>query len=112
MFDMSVPDTLIYARDGIAYYTRVSEIEPSPALYEKSAGVWIDQFHSNWVDADAVGPHLRAGKKVCIVSPELHRRPHEVAWTRYRALQGLVSPNEMLFICTDFPDRAAKFFGP
>jgi hypothetical protein len=112
VFDMSVPDTLIYARRGIDYYTRVSEIEPVPSLYEMSCGVWIDQFHSDWVDADAVLPHLRAGKQVCIVSPELHRRPHEAAWARYRELQGLVSSSEMLFICTDFPDRAQKFFGP
>jgi hypothetical protein len=112
VFDMSVPDMLLYARDGIEYYTRVSEIEPVPSLYEKSTGVWIDQFYSDWADADAILPHLRGGKQVCIVSPELHRRPHEAAWTRYRALQDLVSPNEMLFICTDFPDRAEKFFGP
>jgi hypothetical protein len=112
VFDMSVPDMLLYARDGIEYYTRVSEIEPAPSLYEKASGVWIDQFHSDWVDADAVVPHLRAGKKACIVSPELHARPHEAAWARYRALQDLVLPNEMLFICTDFPDRAEKFFGP
>jgi hypothetical protein len=112
VFDMSVPDTLGYARRGIDYYTRVSEIEPVPSLYETSCGVWIDQFHSDWIDADAVLPHLRAGKKVCIVSPELHGRTHEAAWARYRGLEGLVSSNGMLFICTDFPDRAAQFFGP
>lgn len=110
VFDMSVPDMLIYARSGMAYYTRLSEIEPLPSLYQSSSGVWVDQFESDWADAQAVLPHLRAGKKVCIVSPELHRRPHEAAWARYRKLQTLVSPNEMLFICTDFPDRARTFF--
>jgi hypothetical protein len=112
VFDMSVPDALLYARRGIGFYTRVSEIEPVPSLYEQASGVWIDQFDSDWIDADAVLPHLRAGKQVCIVSPELHRRPHEAAWARYRALQGLVSSNQMLFICTDFPDRAQQLFGP
>src|SRR5262249_41926934 len=50
VFDMSVPDALGYARASIPYFTRQSEYEPEPALYEGAAGVWVDCFERDWSD--------------------------------------------------------------
>src|ERR1700744_6344591 len=33
-FDMSVPDMLLYARAGLPFFTRHSDVEPVPALYD------------------------------------------------------------------------------
>ena len=42
VFDMSVADTLGYEQQQIRFFTRQSEYEPQPPLYEKAGGVWLD----------------------------------------------------------------------
>ena len=107
-FDMSVPETLAYRREGIRYFTRESEYEPHSALYDDAAGVWMDMFHNDWITREHIVRHLDAGKQVAIVSPELHRRAHESFWERLRQ-DGLARyPGVML--CTDFPESARGFF--
>lgn len=110
-FDMSVPDMLAYRHASLPFYTRESELEPVPALYEQAAGVWLDQFTSDWVDATTLSRHLHAGKAVCIVSPELHGRAHETAWQRYREVL-TAAPGSVgrVLLCTDFPQQAREFF--
>jgi hypothetical protein len=108
-FDMSVPDALRYARAGLPFFTRQSEHEPSPALYEAARGVWVDAFERDWVEREVVAGHLAAGKSVALVSPELHGRPPEPFWSAlaawcaggFRATAGAE-----LFLCTDHPARA------
>ena len=104
-FDMAIPDLLVYAAAGLPFFTRQSEHELAPVLYAKAAGVWLDGFRSDWYDDRVLLDHLGNGKRVCVVSPELHRRPHEACWSRLRALRG---PGLML--CTDFPEEAKEFF--
>lgn len=107
-FDMSVPETLAYRRDGLRFFTRESEYESVPPLYADAAGVWIDMFHSDWVTAARIREHLNAGKQVAIVSPELHGRPHLDFWKRLQQA-GLHLESDFM-LCTDFPVAARDFF--
>jgi glycerophosphoryl diester phosphodiesterase len=110
-FDMSVPDMLAFRRASLPFFTRESELEPVPALYENAAGVWLDQFADDWVDEAVLSRHLHAGKAACIVSPELHGRAHEAAWQRYRdALTAVPGSAARVLLCTDFPQQAREFF--
>jgi hypothetical protein len=104
MFDMAVPDALHYLRQGMTTFTRQSEVEPVPSFYAASHGVWVDGFDGEWFSEADIGQHLDAGKRVCIVSPDLHRRDPEPLWTRMKSWSFLRDPRLML--CTDFPDRA------
>jgi glycerophosphoryl diester phosphodiesterase len=108
VFDMSVPDALRYVRAEIPYFTRQSEIEPEPALYAYAAGVWLDDFAGGFVAEERIAAHLRAGKRVAVVSPELHGRDHEAAWTQWRRWDVWRSPDVLL--CTDHPTRAREVF--
>ena len=51
IFDMSVPDMLIYLRENLPckVYGRLSEFESDLTLLNKIDGLWLDQFEKNWV---------------------------------------------------------------
>lgn len=106
-FDMSLPQMLEYHAAGLIFFTRQSEFEKVPLVYEDAAGVWLDSFITDdWICADLIQNHLNAGKKVCVVSPELHGRSPQNLWQKLKQID---SPN--LFLCTDYFDKAEKFFG-
>jgi hypothetical protein len=105
-FDMSVPDMLHWKRAGLRYFTRHSDLEPAPALYEGAAGVWLDGFDSTWFTAATVKGHLANGKDVCVVSPELHGRDPEAVWSLLRRVS--YSTTARLSLCTDLPQQFAK----
>lgn len=107
-FDMSVPEMLAYHRGGLRFFTRESEFERLPVLYNESAGVWMDMFHTDWICATHISRHLDAGKQVALVSPELHRRPHEPFWERL--LENEVARLTGVMLCTDLPAAAQEFF--
>ena len=107
-FDMSVPETLACRRDGLRYFTRESEFEPSPVLYAEAAGVWLDMFSSDWLQPADLNRHLDASKEVAVVSPELHGRPHLGFWQRLR--DGGFGRASRVMLCTDLPTAAAAFF--
>lgn len=109
VFDMSVPDTIQWVKAGIPVFTRHSDVEPEPVLYQQSAGVWLDGFHSDWWGAETVQRHLDRGKRVCIVSPELHGRDHRPVWDQL--LMQSVSRSHAVMLCTDFPEKAREIFG-
>jgi hypothetical protein len=106
-FDMSVPETLQYARDSVPFFTRESEYEPHPPLYEAASGVWIDCFEGDWIDEGVVAAHLDAGKAVCLVSPEVHGRPQDNTWETWRRWS--VRDDPRMSVCTDLPQRASEF---
>lgn len=108
VFDMSVPDTLGYLRQDLPVYTRCSEYERVPACLDQARGVWLDAFHGEWYDWPLVRSWLAAGKAVCLVSPELHGRPHRAWWEALRANDLHGEP--LLSLCTDFPTDAKDFF--
>lgn len=108
VFDMSVPDALRWLSSGIPVFTRHSDEEMDPSFYDRAAGVWLDAFHSDWWGPDVVARHLDAGKRVCIVSPELHGRDHRPVWEMLRGSD--ISGHENALICTDYPEQAREFF--
>lgn len=108
VFDMAVPDGLQYARLGLRLYTRHSEHEPAPAYYREAAGVWYDEFSAGRLGFAGLARHLRAGKEVCAVSPELHGRPFAAAWRALRAPDKKAGGR--LLLCTDRPREAEGYF--
>jgi len=108
LFDMSIPEQVVYARDGFRLFSRQSEYEPAPAMLDKADGVWLDGFHGTWFDETVVAAHREVGKKVCVVSPDLHKRPHLEFWKTMSGWSLLGDPDLML--CTDLPEDAKEFF--
>jgi len=107
-FDMSVPQMVEYRNEGILFFTRQSEYEKDPVLYDDAAGVWIDAFEDDtWITAQLLEEHMKRGKKVCIVSPELHKKEHKRLWTLLKQCDSL---GNSLMLCTDFPDEAKSYF--
>lgn len=111
-FDMSVPDMRIFAQNGLNFFTRISEIEQKCALYDEAQGVWCDEFYSHWISESTILTHLENGKKVAIVSPELHKRQYLSAWRDYKQIieSNALSGDSRIFLCTDFPHLAKEFF--
>lgn len=105
---MSIPQMVVYRDAGIKYFTGQSDIQPEPVLYEKAAGVWADCFTSaDWITPEIVRGHIESGKKICFVSPDLHkRRDYRAFWEKLRAWDD----GESLMLCTDYPDEAEEFF--
>lgn len=107
-FDMSVPQMVEFQQQGLVYFTRQSEIEPVPVMYETAAGVWIDGFwSSDWITQKLLEKHIVYGKTVCIVSPDLHGRPYLDFWAR---LYKLEINFDKVMLCTDYPFEACEFF--
>lgn len=105
VFDMSVPDMRSYLDLGIPTFTRMSEVEKSPAWLDRSAGVWLDAFEYEWYTMEDVEALLRLDKRVCIVSPELHGRSYTDLWAWLKQID-----NPQLILCTDYPDEANDYF--
>lgn len=106
VFDMAVPDMRSYLNASVPTYSRLSEVEPSPAWLEHCAGIWLDSFGEQWYDCSTISKFLALGKKVCIVSAELHGREHMAQWQQIADLK--FEPNLML--CTDLPEAAKLYF--
>ncbi|MBV9801644.1 MAG: hypothetical protein JO130_00575 [Solirubrobacterales bacterium] len=107
-FDMSVPDTLLYARAGLPFFTRHSDVESAPALYKQACGVWLDDFAGGFISEPRIAEHLAAAKRVAVVSPELHGRDHDAMWQEWRAWSVWGSADVLL--CTDQPNQAQEVF--
>ena len=106
--DMSVPETVVQIRLGLPVFTRASEYERAPVLYDQAIGVWLDAFVSDWFSTDDIDGFLQDGKAVVIVSPELHRRDHVSLWSRLR--RSKITDNPALMLCTDLPQDAQAYF--
>jgi glycerophosphoryl diester phosphodiesterase len=106
VFDMAIPDMRGYFEVGIPVFTRLSEYETAPVWLERSAGVWLDAFDSEWYTSGLIDDFRNLNKRVCIVSPELHGRPHQALWQILKPY----STDGMISLCTDFPTEAGVFF--
>lgn len=113
-FDMSVPDMVQYANRSIPFYTRQSDLETIPALLNRAQGVWIDQFFSPWFSYEVMDQHVAAGRRLCLVSPELHGRDPLAQWAIWRdwqtKLQHAGRDASLVTVCSDVPDEAIAFF--
>ena len=105
LFDMSIPDTLQWVKVPCPVYTRQSEYEPVAPLYDQAAGIWIDCFKHDWFEQDIIQAHLIAGKKVAVVSPELHGRDPAAVWSLLHTFQ-----DPRISLCTDRIPQARSFF--
>lgn len=107
-FDMSVPQMIEYREKGLKYFTRQSEYEIEPSLYDDAIGVWVDAFiEDSWITEKLLNDHLSKGKKVCIVSPDLHKRQYISFWNRLKTYK---IDFDNVILCTDFPLQAREFF--
>ncbi len=106
VFDMAVPDMRSYITEGVTTYTRQSDVEPFQAWLEQCAGVWLDHFAAGYHPNRTIVKHLNQGKKVCVVSPELHGHDVTKAWDSLYLLNDLPG----LMLCTDKPEQADVFF--
>jgi hypothetical protein len=109
VFDMSVPDGLQYIKQGgFNVFTRQSEYEKEPSFYDQAQGVWMDMFVNDWIEEKDIEKHLEKGKKICIVSPDLHKRNYLPFWEKLSKMS--VAESKNLMLCTDFPEEAKKLF--
>jgi hypothetical protein len=108
VFDMSIPDALGYVKKDFKIYTRQSEFELEPIFYDKAIGVWLDSFNSTWFDISLISNHLQNGKKVAIVSSELHKREKYELWHMLK--EDNIYLNNNILLCTDLPQEAKIFF--
>jgi glycerophosphoryl diester phosphodiesterase len=108
VFDMSIPDTIMYLKEGMNVFIRQSEHELGTSFYESASGIWLDAFDGVWYSEELVKKHLNNGKKVAIVSSELHNREYLKHWTLLKSWNIINDDN--LILCTDFPEKAIKFF--
>ena len=108
VFDMSIPDTFAYLREGMTVAVRMSEYEDGKWLLDTTNTVWLDAFHNEWYDQDMMISLLQDGKRVFVVSPELHGRPHQSLWDILRKIP--VSLRDNIYLCTDLVSEALENF--
>jgi len=106
VFDMSVPDMRCYLDAQMPVFVRMSEVETETPWIGEVVGIWWDSFDGGNCDISRVAAYLQEGKRVCLVSPELHNRPYQAFW---KAIETLRDQPELM-LCTDFPEQASEFF--
>ena len=109
VFDMSIPDTLSYIKFNIKFLTRISKYENDLSLVKKSHGIWLDQFDKNFISFKKINFFYKLNKNIFIVSPELHGRSYMQNWKLLKKIS-IKIPNAKIFLCTDFPNKANRFF--
>jgi hypothetical protein len=107
-FDMSIPEMVYQLCNKAHVFTGLNDIVRVPALLDESDGVWLDCFYSDWYGSDIVDGLLDMGKKVCLVSSDLHKRNYDEQWAKIKKYRDLASKN--LMICTDHPEEAQRYF--
>ena len=103
-FDMSIPDTLGYIESGLKFFVRQSEYETINSLYDKVDG-FIDD---DWITPDLIKEHRSKGKRVCIVSSDLHSRDYQKLWAGLKINE--ILEDDEIILCTDYPDKAKEYF--
>jgi hypothetical protein len=106
VFDMSVPDMRHYHQLGVTAYSRHSDVETEIVGLDRSRGVWLDAFQTDWYDSATIHRLLASEKQVAVVSPELHGRDPKPIW---KLLRSINDPDERLLCCTDQPDEFEKW---
>jgi hypothetical protein len=69
---------------------RYSELESLDTVFKwrgRAQWVWVDCFYSCWITGDDIRHLQSQGFKVCLVSPELQGRPHEIHPFAHRILE-------------------------
>lgn len=103
MFDMSIPEMVYDNKLGMKFFTGMSDIVTTPIMFDEADGIWLDCFNTDWFGEKEINEILEKNKKVCIVSPDLHKREYREVWMRYKNI-------EKAMLCTDYPMEAMEFF--
>lgn len=106
VFDMSVPEQVVFHREKFNVFTRMSEYEKIPILLEESQGIWMDEWKNSWISAKIINGFRKMDKLVAIVSPEIHGRDHRNLWSELKPFKG----DQGVWLCTDIPIEAEEFF--
>lgn len=109
VFDMSIPDTIGYLNKGYKVFTRQSEYEQTPSFIDIVDGIWLDEFITHWIKIGTIKNQIENDRKVCIVSPELHKRNYLTEWENYKEMFKIIS-SEKIMLCTDLPEKAKEYF--
>ena len=103
-FDLSGPEALVYLKEKLPLFNRISEYE-SPSLQHKDVrGSVVDSFTAD--GEKIIGQAITKAKPTLIISPELHGRPHLRLWRRLRDTRS----SGLVLLCTDHPEAARDFF--
>lgn len=108
-FDMSIPDEVVQLAAGLPVFTGLSDLLTVPPMLDEARGVWLDAFRGVWYDGALIRSLLEQGKRVCVVSEELHRRDPRAQWEMLRATAPI--GDDRLILCSDIPQQAQDFFG-
>lgn len=109
-FDMSVPDCLGYKNSGLTFYSRKSDIE-QPSLYAECSGVWLDNFSNGALDIESLKKYLMDGKRIALVSPELHGFEYNNYWALLKEfIVNNAKAQSQISLCTDYPSDAKEYF--
>ena len=107
-FDMSIPEMVVYRRMELPFYTRHSDIETELVLYDYAKGVWVDAFYDDWDEVEASVRHIKDGKAVTMISPEIHGKDEISIWEQIKNTN--LCLDESFNLCTDYPQKAKEFF--
>lgn len=107
-FDMSIPDTRAQLAAGNPTYLRISEFEGRSTLMSSASGIWLDAFESDEWRIEELRRLTSTGIKVCLVSPELHKREHRTFWQQLK--DSNLHTSDLVVLCTDVPEEAVDFF--
>lgn len=105
LFDMSVPEQIVYLNQNFQIFSRQSEFETSIIFYEKVQGIWMDEFAEDWIDQNSIEKHHQNKKKIGIISPEIHKKENCRLWNLLKKVD-----TSSIMLCTDVPKKAREFF--
>lgn len=104
LFDMSIPQARQMARCSLPFAARISEFESVEGLrsgpYAEARYLWIDCFDSDWFLCDRGVEKALATRATILVSPEVHGRDPEAAWSWVALMRSL---GHRVGLCTDLP---------
>jgi len=106
MFDMSVPEQVVYIKEVFHTFGRQSEFEQAVPMYKNVEGVWMDEFSQPWITDEIIAEHLRCGKRVGIISSEIHGNSADRLWGMLEQFRD----DQRLMLCTDMPLKAKEYF--
>jgi hypothetical protein len=87
----------------VSDYESVNTLEKAAQISQvKPNWVWIDSFSGNWEHLADVKKIKSMGYKVCIASPELHKRNLEL---ELESILRLVDISQIDAVCTKYPDK-------
>lgn len=105
LFDMSVPEQIVYLNQNFQVFSRQSEFETSIVFYKKVQGIWMDEFAEDWIDQNSIEKHHQNKKKIGIISPEIHKKENCRLWNLLKRVD-----TSSIMLCTDVPKKARNFF--